>query len=266
MADMKRMAGRRVLVTGGAGEIGHAVARRLADEGAAIALLDIDRDKLDAVADRFAGQDVEITRHVCDVTDAAAVADTVSAIERHAGPIYALFNNAGYQGAFAPVHQYPGEDFARVMQINVTGAFHILQAVSARMVATGGGAIVNTASMAGVSGPPNMPAYAASKSAMIGLTLTAAKDLAPHAIRVNAVSPGFIGPGFMWERQVEQQAAADSPYYARDPATVADQMIASVPMARYGQLEEIAGVVAFLLSDDASYMTGTNLPIAGGGQ
>ena len=103
------------------------------------------------------------------------------------------------------------------------------------MIAVGSrGAVVNVASMAGVSGAPNMPAYAASKAAVIGLTKAAAKDLAPHGIRVNAVSPAFVGPGRMWETQVARQAAAGSQYYATDPDEVAAQMIGMVPMRRYG--------------------------------
>src|SRR2546423_28213 len=125
-----------------------------------------------------------------------------------------------------------------------------------------GGAIVNVASMAGVSGAPNMPAYSASKAAVIGLTKAAAKDLAPKSIRVNAVSPGFIGPGRMWERQVAAQAAAGSQSYAGD---VAEQMIGMVPLRRYGSVQEVAAVVAFLLSDDASYVTGVNVEVSGGG-
>jgi NAD(P)-dependent dehydrogenase (short-subunit alcohol dehydrogenase family) len=127
-----------------------------------------------------------------------------------------------------------------------------------------GGAIVNIASMAGVSGAPNMPAYSASKAAVIGLTKAAAKDLAPQGIRVNAVSPAFIGPGRMWETQVERQAAAGSQYYATDPDTVAEQMIGMVPMRRFGSVHEVASVVAFLLSDDASYVTGVNIEVSGG--
>jgi short chain dehydrogenase len=96
----------------------------------------------------------------------------------------------------------------------------------------GGGAIVNIASMAGVSGAPNMPAYSASKAAVVGLTKAAAKDLAPHAIRVNAVSPGFVGPGRMWETQVAAQASAKSQYYDDDPKRVAQQMIGLVPLRR----------------------------------
>ena len=242
------------------------MAERLAAEGASVSLLDIDEAKLRAAATRLGDLGHPPRTYTCDITDAAAVADTVVRVEAEGGPLAGLFNNAGDQGAFAPIHAYPGDDFARVMQINVVGAFNVLQQVSQAMVAAGhGGAVVNTASMAGVSGPPNMPAYGTSKAAIIGLTQTAAKDLAAHDIRVNAISPGFIGPGVMWERQVEQQAGVASPYYADDPETVAAQMIASVPMRRYGRLDEIASVVAFLLSDEASYMTGTNLPLSGGG-
>jgi NAD(P)-dependent dehydrogenase (short-subunit alcohol dehydrogenase family) len=118
--------------------------------------------------------------------------------------------------------------------------------------------------MAGVSGAPNMPAYSASKAAVIGLTRSAAKDLAPAGIRVNAVSPAFIGPGRMWETQVAEQAAAGSQYYSTDPALVAEQMLAMVPLRRYGSPSEVASAVDFLLSDDASYVTGVNLEVTGG--
>ncbi|CAN5844539.1 MAG: SDR family oxidoreductase [Acidimicrobiia bacterium] len=126
------------------------------------------------------------------------------------------------------------------------------------------GSVVNSASMAGVAGAPNMSAYSASKAAVIGLTLSAAKDLAPHGIRVNAVSPAFIGPGRMWTRQVEAQAIVGSQYYGTDPDEVAAQMIGQVPMRRFGTVGEVASSVMFLLSDDASYVTGVNLEIAGG--
>jgi NAD(P)-dependent dehydrogenase (short-subunit alcohol dehydrogenase family) len=118
--------------------------------------------------------------------------------------------------------------------------------------------------MAGVSGAPNMVAYASSKAAVLGLVRSAAKDLAAAGIRVNAVSPAFIGPGAMWYRQVRLQADAPSRYYADTPEEVAAQMIDQVPLRRCGTVEEVAAVIAFLLSDDASYLTGTNTEIAGG--
>jgi NAD(P)-dependent dehydrogenase (short-subunit alcohol dehydrogenase family) len=148
-----------------------------------------------------------------------------------------------------------------VLEVNLLGVMTVLAAAARTM---SGGAVVNIASMAGVSGAPNMPAYSASKAAVIGLTKAAAKDLAPQGIRVNAVSPAFIGPGRMWETQVERQAAAGSQYYATDPDAVAEQMIGMVPMRRYGSVHEVASVVAFLLSDDASYVTGVNIEVSGG--
>jgi NAD(P)-dependent dehydrogenase (short-subunit alcohol dehydrogenase family) len=152
-----------------------------------------------------------------------------------------------------------------VLEVNVLGVMTVLAVVSRGMREVGhGGAIVNIASMAGVSGAPNMPAYSAAKAAVIGLTKSAAKDLAPAGIRVNAVSPAFIGPGRMWENQVAQQAAAGSQYFATDPETVAAQMIGMVPLRRYGSVQEVASAVAFLLSDDASYVTGVNLEVSGG--
>jgi NAD(P)-dependent dehydrogenase (short-subunit alcohol dehydrogenase family) len=174
-------------------------------------------------------------------------------------------NNAGYQGVFMPVDRYPLEDARRVVEINVLGVMTVLAAVGQAMITAGsGGTVVNVASMAGVSGAPNMPAYSASKAAVIGLTKAAAKDLAPNGIRVNAVSPGFIGPGRMWDTQVARQAAAGSQYYASDPDDLAAQMIGMVPMRRYGSVHEVAAVVAFLLSDDASYVTGVNVEVSGG--
>ena len=109
-----------------------------------------------------------------------------------------------------------------------------------------------------------MAAYSASKAAVIGLTKAAAKDLAPAGIRVNAVSPAFIGPGRMWDTQVAQQAAVGSQYFASTPDEVAAQMIGMVPLRRYGSTDEVARVVTFLLSEEASYVTGVNLEVSGG--
>jgi NAD(P)-dependent dehydrogenase (short-subunit alcohol dehydrogenase family) len=252
-----------VLVTGAAGDIGTAVAEVLARRGHRLALADHPdvAARLGETVEMCRGLGADTAGVTFDVTDEAAATAAV----REVGPLDGLVNNAGYQGVFMPVDHYPLDDARRVIEVNVLGAMTVLAAVGRAMIAAGsGGAIVNVASMAGVSGAPNMPAYAASKAAVIGLTKAAAKDLAPNRIRVNAVSPAFIGPGRMWDTQVARQAAAGSQYYATDPDEVAAQMIGMVPMRRYGSVHEVATVVAFLLSDDASYVTGVNVEVSGG--
>lgn len=252
-----------VLVTGAAGDIGSAIAEVLARRGQRLALADHPdaAARLDETVRLCRGLGAKAESVTFDVTDEAAATAAV----RELGPPGGLVNNAGYQGVFAPVDSYPLDDARRVVEVNVLGVMTVLAAVGRAMIAAGsGGAVVNVASMAGVSGAPNMPAYSASKAALIGLTKAAAKDLAPHGIRVNAVSPAFVGPGRMWDTQVAHQAAAGSQYYAADPDEVAEQMIGMVPMRRYGSAHEVATVVAFLLSDDASYMTGVNLEVSGG--
>jgi 2-dehydro-3-deoxy-L-rhamnonate dehydrogenase (NAD+) len=243
-----------VLVTGAAGDIGTAIAEVLAERDHRLALADHPdvAERLDELCRRLGAECVTF-----DVTDEAAVTAAVQGL----GELGGLVNNAGYQGVFTPVDRYPLDDARRVLEVNVIGVMIVLAAAARAMT---GGAVVNIASMAGVSGAPNMPAYSASKAAVIGLTKSAAKDLAPKGIRVNAVSPAFIGPGRMWETQVERQAAAGSQYYATDPDAVAEQMIGTVPLRRYGSVHEVATVVAFLLSDDASYVTGVNVEVSGG--
>lgn len=253
-----------ILVTGGAGDIGKAVAHRFATNRANIALADIDQAKLAAVVCDLRAHGSGIEAYTCDVTDSRQVEAMVAATIARFGRIDYLFNNAGYQGLFVKTPDYPEDDFRKVIDINVLGVFNVLKTVSRHMREAGGGAIVNTASCAGIIGPANMLAYAASKFAVIGITKTASKDLAPYHIRVNAISPALIGPGFMWTRQTELQAAADSQYFDHDPKVVEQQMIASVPMRRLGSLEEVANGVAFLLSDEASYLTGMNLEVTGG--
>jgi NAD(P)-dependent dehydrogenase (short-subunit alcohol dehydrogenase family) len=252
-----------VLVTGAAGDIGTAIAEELARRGQRLALADhpsASAQLLETVG-RCRGLGAETEGVTFDVTDEEEATAAVSAL----GPLRGLVNNAGYQGQFTSIDRYPLQDARRVLDVNVLGAMTALAAVSRSMIdSEQGGAIVNIASMAGVSGAPNMPAYSASKAAVIGLTKAAAKDLAPHGIRVNAVSPGFVGPGRMWDNQVASQAGAASPYYATDPEAVAEQMIGMVPLRRYAASREVATVVAFLLSDDASYVTGVNVEVSGG--
>lgn len=263
------------LITGAAGNIGRAVALALARTGVRPALAD-QESALDGLhetatlcrraAEENGRPDPSPLIVAFDVTDDAAVDSAVDEVVSQAGVPTMLFNNAGYQGHFANISDYDRADMRRVLAVNVAGVFSVLRA-TARVMRDGdrGGAVVNMASMAGVSGAPNMAAYSASKAAVIGLTRSAAKDLAPFGIRVNSVSPGFIGPGAMWDRQVELQASVSSPYYADTVEEVAAQMIGMVPLGRFGSLDEVASAVVFLLSDASSYVNGVNLEISGGG-
>ena len=268
MSSNSQRDGRSIaLITGAAGDIGRAVAARLAADGWGLALTDHPSvaGPLGLLADELGAQAAFVWSATCDVTDDAAIAGLIDRLGREAGAPSALFNNAGYQGAFVALPDYDPADLRKVMEVNVIGVFQVLQHAARAMIGAGiAGAIVNSASMAGVGGAPNMPAYSASKAAVIGLTKSAAKDLAPVGIRVNAISPAFIGPGKMWDNQVASQAAAKSQYYSHDPAEVAAQMIGMVPLRRYGSTAEVASVVSFLLSPEASYLTGQNIEITGG--
>ncbi len=254
-------------VTGAAGDIGRAAAVVLAERGWAIAATDHPSagDALAGAVDACAAVGTSVWSATFDVTDGDSVTEVVRRCGDEFGVPRSLFNNAGVQGSFERVDRYPMAEARAIIDTNVFGVFAVLSAVSGAMIAAGeGGSVVCTASMAGVSGAPNMPVYSASKAAVVGLVKSAAKDLAPFGIRVNAVSPAFIGPGRMWDNQVERQARSGSQYYSPDPATTAEQMISSIPMRRVGSLDEVARVVAFLLSEEASYITGSNLDIGGG--
>lgn len=261
--------GSTALVTGAAGDIGGAVARRLAGSGARVVLTDllVASERLEATRGQCAeaGGEGSVVAITADVTDETSVAGCFAAATDRFGTPDLVFNNAGYQGAFVATPDYPSEDFSRVLSVNVQGVFNVLRESARRMRAEGSpGSIVNSASMAGVDGAPNMIAYSASKGAVISLTQSASKDLAPLGIRVNAISPAFIGPGAMWDRQVGLQASAGSQYFSTEPAEVAREMIDQVPMRRRGTVDEVATAVLWLLSDDASYITGQNLAVTGG--
>jgi NAD(P)-dependent dehydrogenase (short-subunit alcohol dehydrogenase family) len=258
---------RYALVTGAGGDLGRAMCVALAGDGWSLLVTDhpAQADRLEQTRAACAASGVEIGSATFDVTDHAAVDHGVGALAARHGVPTALVANAGIQGAFMPVHEYDADALRRVLDVNVVGVFTAVNVTAKLMIRAGtGGSIVATASMAGVNGAPNMPAYAASKAAVIGLAKSASRDLAPHGIRVNAISPAFIGPGAMWDNQVAQQAAAGSQYYASRPEAVAEQMIAAIPLRRYGSPAEVGDVICFLAGDRSSYLTGTNIEIAGG--
>ena len=260
--------GKVIVITGAGGQFGRAGCLYFAKQGACIAALDNSNEALNetftALEKEFGPGNFDFEPYVCDVTNASLIAEVVDSIVVRFKRIDYLWNNAGYQGKIRPLIDYDPQDFAMVMNVNVTGMFIVLQAVARKMKEQPGGVVVNTASVAGLRGTPAMVAYASSKAAVLSMTVCASKDLAPYGIRVNAVSPALIGPGFMWDRQNELHAQSGSPYFDTDPVKVAQNKIAGVPLKRLGSVEEVLNVVAFLLSDQSSYMTGTNLQVDGG--
>lgn len=277
MSD-SRFTSKVIVITGAGGNFGREGCLYFAQRGAKVAAMDKNPTTLEEtvqyVKTKVSTAEILLVKD-CDVTDATSVGQAIDTIVQHYGCIDLLWNNAGYQGQIKPTLEYDPTDFALVMNINVTGMFIVLQAVAKRMVEqqenqkregakASSYAIVNTASVAGLRGTPAMVAYASSKAAVLAMTVSTSKDLAPNGIRVNAISPALIGPGFMWDRQNELHAQSGSPYFATDPNVVATSKVNSVPMKRLGTVEEVIKSVAFLLSDDASYTTGTNLVIDGG--
>eukprot|EP00941_MAST-03F_sp_MAST-3F-sp1_P005441 g5441.t1 len=263
---MGRFDNSTIVVTGAGGNFGRAGASYFFREGANVVMLDVMEKSLKEAFASVQGETGagEVLMQVCDITNVGDIALAVSAAEKKFGKITHLWNNAGYQGKMLPTAEYPEDDFKRVIDINVTGSFNVLKAVANSMKKTGGGVIVNTASVAALRGTPTMCAYVASKAAIIGLTMSCAKDLAPFGIRVNAISPALIGPGFMWDRQNKLHAESGSPYFASDPEQLAKNKINSVPMKRLGSIDEVVKSTAFLLSSESSYITGTNLIVDGG--
>lgn len=254
----ERFVGKTVIVTGAAGGIGLAAVERFAAEGAQIVAVDLKQGALEEALGVAKTAGVDAVAVGADVSDAADVARYVAeAVERFGG-IDVLFNNAGIEGAVAPIEDYPDEIFDRVMSVNVRGVYLGMKHVVPALRERGAGVIINTASVAGLTGNASISAYVASKHAVIGLTRSGAQAYAAEGIRVNAVCPSPIDTRMM--RSLEDGLAATM----EEPGDVVEMMKGAIPAGRYGTPAEVASLVAFLCSDEAKFINGSVYTIDGG--
>jgi 3-oxoacyl-[acyl-carrier protein] reductase len=239
------LAGRTALITGAARGIGLAIATRLAKDGGRVALLDLDKAGVEAAARGVGGGALAIA---ADVTKTAEVERAVRTVLDTWGRLDILVNNAGITGRSFPVWELTDEDWARVIDVDLTSVFLCCRAAVKVMLAQGSGRIINIASIAGKEGNPTLVPYSAAKAGVIGLTKALAKEVATRGIYVNAVAPAVIGTEML--KQMEKSTV--------------DLLISKIPMGRVGKPGEVAALVAWLASDECSFSTGAVYDLSGG--
>lgn len=248
MVAPRRLAGRVALVTGAAGAgIGGAIAHRLAAEGAAVVAMDAHAARTDAAVEALGQHGVAVAGYAVDVSDRPAVDRALADAASRIGPVDILVNNAAInvQGS---VFDYEPEDFDRVLAVDLAACWYLIRRTIGPMRELGRGAIVNVSSIAAYNGGRGREApYSISKAGLHELTRSVAIEGGPHGIRCNAVAPGLIWSRFVDKHRERFQADADA-----------------TPLRRHGRPEEVASVVAFLVSDDASYITGEIVNVSGG--
>jgi len=255
MPDRIRLDGRVAVVTGAAGVIGSATIMLLAERGAKIVAVDRKRADLEAAV-RELPASAQALAIAADVTSEDEVKDYVRATVEKFGTIDVFYNNAGVEGDVKPITDYTLEAFRRVLDVNVVGVFLGLKHVLPVMLARNKGSIINTASIAGLIGTPDVAVYSASKHAVIGLTKSAALECTGTGVRVNCVCPGLIE-----SRMLSAIVNGRNPGNAPIPN---EKLAERIPARRLGDPAEVASIVAFLASDEASYVSGSAYTVDGG--
>jgi 2-hydroxycyclohexanecarboxyl-CoA dehydrogenase len=250
---MRNLSGKTVVVTGGGGGIGGATSRRFAEEGAKVAVFDMNLEAAQKVATDIEAAGGVAKAFKCDITDRAAVDAAVVATEAALGPIDVLVNNAGWD-VFKPFTKTVPAEWEKLIAINLTGALHMLHAVLPGMAERKAGRIVNIASDAARGGSSGEAVYSACKGGLVALSKTLAREHARQNITVNVVCPGPTDTALL----------ASVTEGARDPAKLMETFRSAIPLGRLGQPDDLASAIAFFGSDDAGFITGQVISVSGG--
>jgi len=260
MINPTRFKDKVVLVTGAGSGIGSAVAERLAREGASLSLLDISKEGLNKTRERILKHvsDHQSCLHVTDVSSEVQIKHSINETYKKYGRIDGLYNNAGIvEEKLAPLSDYSSVELQKVLDVNLKGAFMVLKYTIPYFLKQNFGAVVNASSIAGIRAVPHESGYVASKHGVSGLTKAAALDCAKSGIRVNAIAPGAILTELIMASFEKLSSGAGWQAFG-------EAFVSNNPMKRFGQPEEVASLVAFLLSDEAAYVNGAIIPIDGG--
>lgn len=250
---MRGLKGKVVVITGGGGGIGSATCLRFGEAGARVVVADINREAAEVAAEKVRAQGAEAHVHAFDLTDFDSCTSHVAAIEAEVGPIHVLVNNAGWD-LFMPFLKSTPDFWSKIIDINLRSVLNITHPVLARMVERKAGRVVSVASDAGRGGSSGESVYAACKAGIIAFSKTLARENSRHGVTFNCVSPGVTETA-MLETFME---GAGNKEKLRDAFTKA------VPMGRLGRPEDLPGAIAFLASDEASFITGQVISVSGG--
>lgn len=253
MLNSNHLDGLVAVITGAGGEIGSASARLMAARGAKVVGVDLDLAAMAGLTSELRDGFLAVAG---DVTDEGSVRAYVKATLDAFGRIDIFFNNAGIEGPVHPIGDYPLDKFREVVDVNLVGVFLGLKHVVPVMMAAGRGSVINTSSVAGLTGTSGICAYNATKHAVIGMTRSVAAEAGPKGVRVNSVNPGPIASRMMASLEVGLGEG--------DAVAVHDALQGSIPAGRYGTPEEVAALVAFLASEDARYINGAIIALDGG--